>query len=42
MTSDIKGGLQSGIDTCWFNIRNVENTSGIEPHYEIKKIAGFT
>ncbi|MGD2197637.1 YjjG family noncanonical pyrimidine nucleotidase [Lysinibacillus fusiformis] len=38
LTSDIKGGLQSGIDTCWFNIRNVENTSGIEPHYEIKKL----
>ncbi len=38
LTSDIKGGIQSGIDTCWFNIRNVENTSGIEPHYEIKKL----
>lgn len=38
LTSDIKGGIQSGIDTCWFNIRNVENTSGIKPHYEIKKL----
>ena len=38
LTSDVKGGLLSGIDTCWFNIRNVENTSDIEPHYEIKKL----
>lgn len=38
LTSDIKGGLQSGIDTCWFNIRNIENTSEIKPHYEINKL----
>ncbi|WP_341299486.1 YjjG family noncanonical pyrimidine nucleotidase [Lysinibacillus sp. FSL H8-0500] len=35
LTSDIKGGLQAGIDTCWFNIHNIENTSTITPHYEI-------
>ncbi|WP_155594034.1 YjjG family noncanonical pyrimidine nucleotidase [Lysinibacillus cavernae] len=38
LTSDVKGGLQSGIDTCWFNIHNIENISGIEPHYEIKEL----
>ena len=38
LTSDIKGGLLSGIDTCWFNIRNIENTSEIKPHYEINKL----
>ncbi|MGG2055246.1 YjjG family noncanonical pyrimidine nucleotidase [Lysinibacillus pakistanensis] len=38
LTSDIKGGLQAGIDTCWFNIRHIDNTSTIQPHYEIKKL----
>lgn len=38
LTSDIKGGLRAGIDTCWFNIRDIENTSDIHPHYEIKKL----
>ncbi|KOS68308.1 HAD family hydrolase [Lysinibacillus contaminans] len=38
LTSDIKGGLRAGIDTCWFNIRDIDNTSDIQPHYEIKKL----
>lgn len=38
LTSDVKGGLQAGIDTCWFNIRDIENTSDIQPQYEIKKL----
>ena len=38
LTSDVKGGLLAGIDTCWFNIRNLHNTTDIQPHYEIKKL----
>lgn len=38
LTSDIKGGLQAGIDTCWFNIHHLENTSAITPHYEIQTL----
>ncbi|GLC89183.1 YjjG family noncanonical pyrimidine nucleotidase [Lysinibacillus piscis] len=38
LTSDVKGGLLAGIDTCWFNIHNITNTSDIKPHYEIKKL----
>ncbi|MFJ7666270.1 YjjG family noncanonical pyrimidine nucleotidase [Lysinibacillus sp. NPDC097195] len=38
LTSDVKGGLLAGIDTCWFNIRNIYNTTDIQPHYEIKKL----
>ena len=38
LTADIKGGLQAGIHTCWFNIHDIENTSDIQPHYEIKKL----
>ncbi len=38
LTSDVKGGLLAGIDTCWFNIHDIENTSDILPNYEIKKL----
>ncbi|MFJ7662575.1 YjjG family noncanonical pyrimidine nucleotidase [Lysinibacillus sp. NPDC097162] len=38
LTSDVKGGLLAGIDTCWFNIRDMQNTTDIKPHYEIKKL----
>lgn len=38
LTADVKGGLQAGIHTCWFNIHDIENTSDIQPHYEIKKL----
>ena len=35
LTSDIKGGVDFGIDTCWFNPAKAKNTSGIIPTYEI-------
>lgn len=41
LTSDITGGINAGIKTCWFNHRNVENTSGIKPDYEINSLAEF-
>lgn len=33
--SDIRGGSDYGIDTCWFNTDQRANTTGIEPTYEI-------
>ena len=36
LLSDISGGIQAGIDTCWFNKDNSPNTSAIQPTYEIK------
>lgn len=38
LSSDIKGGQNFGIDTCWFNIKGIENSSDIKPTYEIKNI----
>jgi len=38
LTSDIKGGYLSGIDTCWFNPSDKENTLGIPVTYEIESI----
>jgi len=35
LSSDIQGGLNYGIDTCWFNPEQRSNTTGIEPTYEI-------
>ena len=31
LLADIKGGLNAGVDTCWFNPGNLENKSGITP-----------
>lgn len=38
LTSDIQGGINFGIDTCWFNPNKVENTTGIKPTYEISNL----
>lgn len=35
LTSDIKGGISSGIKTIWFNKNNMPNTSEISPDFEI-------
>lgn len=38
LTSDILGGLNAGIDTCWFNFRHKKNDTAIQPHYEITQL----
>lgn len=38
LTSDIRGGYNYGIDTCWFNPLRKENTTGIKPTYEIQHL----
>lgn len=38
LTSDIKGGINAGIDTCWYNPDKVENKSDIKPVYEINSL----
>lgn len=35
LTSDMKGGANAGIDTCWFNPVHKSNTLGIAVTYEI-------
>ena len=35
LTSDIQGGVNAGIDTCWFNPMHAKNTSQLTPTYEI-------
>ncbi len=36
LTSDIQGGNNFGIDTCWFNPQQKENRTSILPTYEIQ------
>ncbi|WP_077212602.1 YjjG family noncanonical pyrimidine nucleotidase [Bacillus dakarensis] len=38
LTSDIQGGMNYGIDTCWFNPRHKVNDTAIKPTYEINKL----
>ncbi|MBE9916954.1 noncanonical pyrimidine nucleotidase, YjjG family [Paenibacillus donghaensis] len=41
LTSDIQGGNNAGIDTCWYNPNRLPNTTGIKPTYEIHELAGL-
>lgn len=38
LTSDIQGGINAGIDTCWYNPKHIVNTLKIEPTYEIEDL----
>jgi putative hydrolase of the HAD superfamily len=35
LTSDIQGGINFGIDTCWYNPNKIINETSIKPTYEI-------
>ena len=41
LTSDIQGGINAGIDTCWFNPNRTVNKTGIKPTYEISNWRGL-
>ncbi len=38
LRSDIQGGINFGIDTCWYNPVKKKNESGINPSYEIEHL----
>ena len=38
LTSDIQGGVNAGISTCWFNPGGKENSSDVKPDYEISSL----
>ena len=35
LTSDIQGGINAGLDTCWYNPNHAENPGKVCPTYEI-------
>lgn len=38
LNSDIQGGINYEIDTCWYNFKQKENTTLIKPTYEINQL----
>lgn len=38
LTSDIQGGINVGVDTCWYNPDGKENDSGIVPTYTVRDL----
>ena len=42
LTSDIQGGVNAEIDTCWFNPNHIVNSSDIMPNYEIDDLRQLT
>ena len=38
LSSDIQGGINAGLDTCWFNPNHAENPGKVCPTYEISNL----
>jgi 2-haloacid dehalogenase len=38
LSSDIKGGINFGIDTCWFNPGKIKSEGRVLPTYEIERL----
>ncbi len=38
LSSDIKGGINAGIATCWYNPKGLKNLEGLYIDYEIKNL----
>jgi 2-haloacid dehalogenase len=39
LTSDMRGGYDYGLDTCWYNPAGAPNNNGIPLTYEIQRLA---
>ena len=39
ITSDIQGGINAGIDTCWYNPKIEKNSGKLIPTYEIRRLS---
>ena len=38
LEKDVLGGIQNGIDSCWFNMKKIENNTNFKPTYEINSL----
>ena len=38
LTSDIQGGINAGLDTCWYNPNHAENPGKVCPTYETSNL----
>ena len=41
LTSDIQGGINAGIRTCWFNPKGKEGRADIRPDFEVRSLSQF-
>ena len=41
LTSDIRGGVNAGVKTCWFNPKGKPNPGAVLPDYEIRALDEF-
>ena len=41
LTSDILGGKNAGIRTVWYNPHGSQNTSAVQPDYEVKELSAI-
>ncbi len=39
LSSDIQGGINFGIDTCWTNLKHIDNLSSARPTYEVGRLS---
>ena len=39
LTSDIQGGINAGLHTCWINPNHKKNTTAIQPEYELEALS---
>ncbi len=42
LTSDIQGGINFNIDTCWLNLSNIKNDTNIKPKFSIDSLEALT
>lgn len=38
LDEDVLGGVKNGIDSCWFNMKNIVNSTDFKPTYEINSL----
>ena len=38
LSSDIQGGINAGIDSCWFNPNGIANETAFQPTCEIRSL----
>ena len=41
LTSDMRGGVNAGVDTCWYNAKGEPNNTEVCPTYEVKNYEEF-
>lgn len=41
LNSDIQGGINYGLDTCWYNPNKLQNKSSFQPIYEINQLSNL-